>query len=51
MYIPRPAKLLFTVDNKWNRSPEKFGSRVAPTAITPAFLPNRKVKALLLLWL
>ena len=28
MYIPRPARLLFTTDDGWNRSREKFGERV-----------------------
>lgn len=30
MYIPRPAKLLFTVDDGWNKFLEKFGDRVTP---------------------
>lgn len=28
MYIPRPTKLLFTVDNGWNRYLEKFGDHL-----------------------
>lgn len=30
MYIPRPAKLLFTVDDGWNRYLEKHGDSVSP---------------------
>ncbi|CAK8742806.1 hypothetical protein SODG_006060 [Sodalis praecaptivus] len=30
MYIPRPAKLLFTVGDGWNRFLEKFGDSVTP---------------------
>ena len=30
MYIPRPAKLLFTVDDAWNRFLARFGDRVTP---------------------
>lgn len=30
MYIPRPAKLLFTVDDGWNKLFEKFGDRATP---------------------
>lgn len=30
MYIPRPAKLLFTVDDGWNKFLEKFGDSVMP---------------------
>lgn len=30
MYIPRPAKLLFTVDDGWNTFLEKFGDSVTP---------------------
>ena len=30
MYIPRPAKLLFTVDAGWNTFLEKFGDSVTP---------------------
>ncbi|NJC99171.1 IS91 family transposase, partial [Candidatus Erwinia dacicola] len=29
MYIPRPAKLLFTVDDGWNRYLEKHGDSVS----------------------
>ncbi|MDA6077794.1 transposase zinc-binding domain-containing protein [Edwardsiella anguillarum] len=29
MYIPRPAKLLFTFDNGWNRYLEKHGDNVS----------------------
>ena len=30
MYIPRPAKLLFIVDDGWNKFLEKFCGRVTP---------------------
>nr|WP_228389035.1 transposase zinc-binding domain-containing protein [Rahnella sp. RcJ3] len=30
MYIPRPAKLLFTVDDAWNQFLDKFGDSVTP---------------------
>lgn len=30
MYIPRPAKLLFTVDDGWNQFLDKHGDRVSP---------------------
>lgn len=30
MYIPRPAKLLFTVNDAWNTFLEKFGDSVSP---------------------
>lgn len=30
MYIPRPAKLLFTIDDGWNKFLEKFGDSVSP---------------------
>lgn len=30
MYIPRPAKLLFTIDDGWNRFLEKFGDSISP---------------------
>lgn len=30
MYIPRPAKLLFTIDDGWNKFIEKFGDNVTP---------------------
>ena len=30
MYIPRPAKLLFTVDDGWNFFINKFGDSVTP---------------------
>lgn len=30
MYIPRPAKLLFTIDDGWNKFLEKFGGSVSP---------------------
>ena len=30
MYIPRPAKLLFTIDDGWNKFIEKFGDNVNP---------------------
>lgn len=30
MYIPRPAKLLFTVDDGWNLFLNKFGDSVTP---------------------
>ena len=30
MYIPRPTKLLFTVDDGWNQFLEKFGDTVTP---------------------
>ncbi|RSB20587.1 IS91 family transposase, partial [Enterobacter cloacae] len=30
MYIPCPAKLLFTVDDAWNRFLARFGDRVTP---------------------
>ncbi|WP_447214665.1 transposase zinc-binding domain-containing protein [Citrobacter pasteurii] len=30
MYIPRPAKLLFTVDDAWNQLLDKFGDSVTP---------------------
>jgi len=30
MYIPRPAKLLFTIDEGWNKFIEKFGDNVGP---------------------
>ncbi len=30
MYIPRPAKLLFTIDDAWNTFLEKFGDSVTP---------------------
>nr|WP_083264822.1 transposase zinc-binding domain-containing protein [Candidatus Erwinia dacicola] len=29
MYIPRPAKLLFTIDDGWNRYLEKHGDSVS----------------------
>jgi len=29
MYIPRPAKLLFTVDDGWNRYLEKHGDNIS----------------------
>jgi len=30
MYIPRSAKLLFTVDDAWNRFLARFGDNVTP---------------------
>lgn len=30
MYVPRPAKLLFTIDDGWNKFLEKFGDSVSP---------------------
>ncbi|HGJ6261707.1 TPA: hypothetical protein ACJXM5_004214 [Salmonella enterica subsp. enterica serovar Virchow] len=30
MYIPRPAKLLFTIDDGWNKFLEKFGDSISP---------------------
>lgn len=30
MYIPHPAKLLFTIDDSWNTFLEKFGDNVTP---------------------
>jgi hypothetical protein len=29
MYIPRPAKLLFTIDDGWNKFLEKYGDSVS----------------------
>ncbi|MFB9086744.1 transposase zinc-binding domain-containing protein [Erwinia tracheiphila] len=29
MYTPRPAKLLFTIDDTWNLSLDKHGDRVS----------------------
>lgn len=34
MYIPRPAKLLFTLDDGWNTFLEKFGDSITITPWT-----------------
>ncbi|UIA88865.1 hypothetical protein LU631_05945 [Erwinia tracheiphila] len=33
MYIPRPAKLLFTTDDAWNRYMDKHGDTLSPWTV------------------
>nr|WP_204313174.1 hypothetical protein [Klebsiella michiganensis] len=38
MYIPRPAKLLFTLDDGWNTFLEKFGDSITITPWTRLYV-------------